>query len=497
MLQERSRAVVAEAAETARALLAEASVGQTAAAQLSGAAATLSAAINGEISRATGVDVSMAASASQATGQLRSSLSALNSSLFTLAGATAQVSSRTFDCVPSGWTTSVRGGLPAIIGCTVSLTLPSPSLVVVMLSGHNLVSTNWMYTGISINGDFLMTSDPYTAGMAFSPAHSYSTTWEGIRTGRAAFVGAGTLTVQATFYASNSGTVNGFAAHGIAVSAPSLNPSLLSASNFFSCINPGGWSYTIPVGSNGVLCSTPFTTTAPAVAWSFFGGHERQTSGGSYGFLAYDGSPLAPLADYSSVASAFSASPTWESFTSARAVPLAPGRHTVQMNTMGISGTSNDAQFNGGGVQGVWIPLDAALVAAGISQTFSCGNAATVAVGASVLSVCSVNVTLPYRAAIWAEFTSNVRAPTGTNWMLGSIDFDGDAVSAVQAANAADPALLALGPAHSYTQVFRTFGQGRSAVLTPGPHVVSVLIRASATGGQIATVALDGFFVPN
>ena len=217
-----------------------------------------------------------------------------------------------------------------------------------------------------------------------------------------------------------------------------------------------------------------------------------QTQGGSYGFISMDGDAVAPLSDYSSVNSAFSQAGLWENFNSARIVETASSSHTAALSFFATPGTSS-ASFNGGGLQGVYFPRDSAQA----SQTFACEYSQSISVGTTVMTVCSVTIVLPYRAAVFAQFTSTVVAPSGSNWMLGSIAFDGDAASAVQSAQSTDPNLLALGPAHTYTQVFKTFGQGRSIILNAGTHDVSVIVRASIPSGTMSTVGMDGFWVPN
>ena len=202
----------------------------------------------------------------------------------------------------------------------------------------------------------------------------------------------------------------------------------------------------------------------------------------------------APLVDYAAVNSAYSQATEHETFSSGRVTTMNPGTHTVAFNMYSLSGTAGGV-FSGGGMQGFYIPRDLA-----VAQTFFCESAGSNTVNTTVGAICSVTINLPYHAAVWAQFTSSIKAPTGNYWVIASIDFDGDAVSLLQAfvdPSSGNPNLLALGPALTYAQVFHNFGQGRAAILNAGMHTISLQIRAAVNYGTIATVSMDGFFLPN
>lgn len=172
---------------------------------------------------------------------------------------------------------------------------------------------------------------------------------------------------------------------------------------------------------------------------------------------------------------------------------LGAGAHAISPSFFAPTGTVSP-QFNGGAMQGFFFPQDTTVS----GQMFSCRLSGQTAVSTTVVTICTANIVLPYRASVWAQFTTQVKAPTGfPQWIFASIAFDGDAVPLVQAANSADANFLALGPAHTYVQSFKSIGQGRVAVLAAGAHTVSVVSRASSAGAAVQSCGMEGFFVAN
>lgn len=483
-----SRAVGVDASISVAALVTSDSLGQS---------------IASEVQRATAAEASLAASSVQVSSSISSSIAVeasrnnFDESVTASRGSPARLSSQIARCVPSTWSTTISGGVnTALVGCSVTITLVTPSVVMAMLTGHAQVASNWLYTGISFNGDNNFVTDVCCAinnGMQFSPAHTYiqsAAGWENQRTARASFFNPGTVTITVKWFASTTAYMSGFALHALAISA---NPysNIITPGNIFGCTF-SAWGFPIPVNSNAIACTASFTPAYPAIAWSFFGGHQSQTGGGSFGFVSYDGNAVGPLSNYSAVNAAFSPNTNWESFSTARITTVAPGTHTSAMSFFAPTGAGSPA-FNGGALQGFFIPQDTSVT----NQVFSCRLPGLISVPATVVTACSVTITLPYRAAVWAQFTGQVRAPTGLYWVFASIDFDGDAAPLVNAASSADPNFLALGPAHTYVQSFKAFGQGRVAILQAGTHTVSVVARSAVAGGSMQAMGMEGFFVPN
>eukprot|EP00047_Mylnosiga_fluctuans_P005242 m.239257 g.239257 ORF g.239257 m.239257 type:complete len:739 (+) comp13456_c0_seq1:35-2251(+) len=553
---ERSRAVQAETSiagsvlsERSRAVTAEASLALSASSAVGGLTASNAAvavSLSLEVSRATGAEASLSTSLSQAVASvalersraltsesllaanLQSEISravqaegsvvasqtlinaALSASITATASAqiatdssiakvvanisTNKVTSYPLLCVPGAWATAISG---AVGGCTITQYVTAPSIVIAMFDGHCQVTSGWLYTGISVNGDFPLASDistsPMATGAGYAPSHTYSTVWENTRTARAAYVAPfTTLTLQVKWLSSASGAgCNGYSLKAMVISDNALptlpNQIRLSSSNIFGCTY-ASWSYSITAAQNNIACTASFTSPYNMISWSYFGGHETQTAGSNYGFISIDGDAVAPLADYTtanSVSSSYTGASSWEGFNSGRVKYLATGAHTAALSFYPPAGATVVA-FNGGGLLGLYIPADPNV---GAGQAFRASANALVAITTTPTLVCSVTITLPYRATVWAEFTAS--AKVSSSWMYGTVDFDGDTISPL---TVVDNTLLPIGPAHTYATVFKSFGNGRAAVLTPGTHTISLYGRASV-GGTFQISSLDGFYV--
>jgi len=509
---EATRALAAELSESTRATGAEtairSSISQafsTLVVQASQATAlgntdtSMAVSVSREASRATAAEVSVASSAAAVDASISQALlqeasraitSEFSLSVFDTPG--AQLVAQEFHCRPGAWSTAVNG---LTAGCSTTISLNGPSIVVAMFAGHVMVATtsNWQYTSISLNGDFDLTVDPCCTmpGVAINaPAHTYSKTWESQRTARVKYFNGGTVTIAARFLGSTVSTTNGYAVHGIAITNPSYM-NFLSAANSFQCASTT-WQTNIPTNSRFAACSSTFFLPYPSFVYSFFGGHEQQSSAssGAYGMVAYDNDALGPQSNYGAYCAAYSTDVLWESYSSGRVSTMQKGLRNASMSFYAPTTTAN-AFFNGGGLSGFYLPLDLSIT---VPQTFSCSVAGATSVGASVVTVCSTTFTLPYRAVVWAEFTSNLVSPA-LGWTYGVISFDNDAQAILAATNTADLNFLALGPAHSYTSSPSTFGQGRSKTLAVGSHTVSVQLLANTASGTVSALGLTGYFV--
>eukprot|EP00048_Salpingoeca_helianthica_P012660 m.185778 g.185778 ORF g.185778 m.185778 type:complete len:735 (-) comp15403_c0_seq3:167-2371(-) len=409
-----------------------------------------------------------------------------------------------FSCSPTVWATNV-GPVPGTAGCSVTLTLTGPSIIVATLAGfvQTVPGINHQYTGISINGDNDLTTDPCCAmpGVAvYGPSLSLGNTLaDNHRTSRTRFLAnAGSVTIAARFLTGTASITYGYALSGMVITTPlstvGLAGTYMCASNL--------WSTQINSNAATPMCTVPFYLPFASLVYSFLGGHQRQfttttvttLTAGTFGWIGYDGlnQGSQTVAQYAGLSAAFSQpSAVWAPFNSGRTTTLSRGLHNATMNFFAATQAGNSF-FNGGGMQGLFIPLDTSI---SVPQTFSCSISGTTSLGLTATSLCATTITLPYRAVVWADFTVSIRNLAVANaWIGASISFNNDADAAITAMT--QTALLPFGFAHSYSQsAAMVIGQGRTIVLNAGTQTIAVAARASGVGGQVTGLGMSGFFV--
>jgi len=311
--------------------------------------------------------------------------------------------------------------------------------------------------------------------------------------------------MQPRWFTSSSATttsVAGYSVHGIVMTSPTLNPTLIAKNNFTCTYS--AWSFPIAINTNNILCTSSISVSRPSILWTYMGGHLCQSSTdgkkGTFAFISVDGDAVGPLANYAQYRATFNSAPCsqWDGMNTGRIVAIGAGTHTVAGSFFAPNTGITSPQFNGGGMHGLAFPLDPNLPFG--SQLFQCTVAGAVPISATTVPmiVCNVTINLPYRAAVWAQFSSSSTLPSAGQWLLGSVDFDGDTITSLTN-NLSDSTELAIGPAYTAINSFSVpFGNGRAAILNAGAHVISVVAKASVASGAVLTnVGMDGFFVPN
>jgi hypothetical protein len=268
-----------------------------------------------------------------------------------------------------------------------------------------------------------------------------------------------------------------------------------------STCSPNNWfNSNFPNQTNVCLCTISVLAVVPSLLWVYFGGHATNggNGGGLYGYISID-NDVTGIADYARCRATYNTvvnnpGDFWNNLNSGRIVSVPPGIHAVSMC---VYSTEMSSDLNGAGLQAAAIPMDPTLPYG--AQLFSCtlSGTNTVAAWSRADYLCNTTVTLPYSAVVWVQFSASSLLLSPSQWIMGGIDIDGDFIAASSASDSS--LVMNYGPAYmTMSGSYVPFGQGRSAILNAGSHIIGVAAIASRAGvAQLANVGMDGFFVPN